>query len=164
MYTRGGPKLALTLVVVITLAHLVGKYLDRQRLRTKPSAWQRAEPEFHFDDRELLPNPSGTPIATPVHPANSTATMPRPAASTEPVRNPGRQRWVQLARLRARMGPGLCADADAASAAQDRLRAQFRALDWGDTARVYVDPRLPLLVDPPLLQELDRAERGRRRG
>jgi hypothetical protein len=57
------------------------------------------------------------------------------------------------------MGAGLCADSDAASEAQDGLRSRFRTLEWGDTARVYVDPRLPGSVDAPFLQELDQAER-----
>jgi hypothetical protein len=57
------------------------------------------------------------------------------------------------------MGAGLCADSDAASEAQDRLRSAFRTLAWGDTARVSIDPRLPGSVDAALLQELDLAER-----
>lgn len=156
--TRGSPKLGLTLVAGATLSLLVLRYQEWQEPRPQPSPRQRAEPELHFDDRPLAPVPSGAPLTTPARAAHSTATMPPPAAAAEPVKL-GRQRWVQLRRLRARMGAGLCADADGASEAQDRLRAQFRALDWGDTARVYVDPRLPRSVDAPLLQELEQAER-----
>jgi hypothetical protein len=57
------------------------------------------------------------------------------------------------------MGAGLCANSDAASEAQDLLRSQFRALAWGDTASVYVDPRLPPSIDASLLDELDKTER-----
>lgn len=168
-HSRGSPTLGLTLIAGATLAFWALRSQERQEPRTTPSPWQGAEPELHFDDRPRLPVRSGAPSATPADTEHFTATsgvlqhartdVPPPAATAEPVLKLGRQRWVQLRRLQARMGAGLCADADGASEAQDRLRAQFRALDWGDTARVYVDPRLPRSADAPLLQELEQAER-----
>jgi hypothetical protein len=139
--------------------------LEDLRHQPPPAAPQTepAERELHFDDRPLLPLPGAAPIvqqreATSTAPA-APSSLEQPAPPSKPAAHLGRQRWVQLARLRARMGAGLCADADAASEAQDQLRSQFRALDWGDTARVYVDPRLPRSVDAALLQELDQTER-----
>src|SRR6185295_6161352 len=52
-----------------------------------------------------------------------------------------------------------CAMPDEATEAQDRLRARFRAVEWGDPAHLFVDPRLPASLDQPLLSALSRAER-----
>lgn len=168
MYQRGRSQADWRVIAAFSVAFLVlrGSLVDELRQRTRPAAPQaeQAERELQFDDRPLLPPPGATPLGAQGRDAMSSATdapvskqQPEPASA--PALHPGRQRWLQLTRLQARLRAGLCADSDAASEAQDRLRSRFRALDWGDTARVYVDPRLPLSIDAPLLQELDQTER-----
>ena len=164
MYTRGAPKLHWAVAVSSLVFLLVLKYPQRQVTRGDPPRPQRAEPELHFDDGPLLPDPGGAPSGTAARAATSRTTSvsgssPQPSAAAEHELHPGRQRWLQLSRLQARLRTGLCADPDAAAEAQDRLRSSFRTLDWGDIARLYVDPHLPSAVDADLLQELDHTER-----
>ncbi|MEO8181419.1 MAG: translation initiation factor IF-2 [Deltaproteobacteria bacterium] len=81
----------------------------------------------------------------------------------------GRPRHLQLSVLQARLRPGLCAPSSAAKAsavqargaraARARVRARFRDLGWGESAHLYLDPRLPDAAYQPVLYQLEEAER-----
>ena len=160
MYTRGGPKLHLTLAGGATLLLLLAKYQQQELPADRPGPQPR-EPEPHFDQRAPLPDPGATAAPRPSSPVTSAlGSRPSPSATPEHPLHPGRQRWLQLARLQTPLRAGLCSDPSAASDAQDRLRFSFRELSWGDTARLYIDPRLPTAVDPAMLQALERVERA----
>jgi hypothetical protein len=119
---------------------------ERRALQPAPA------PELEFEDTRSPVNAAPPSLDPRPHGAPS-------ARQAEHATGPGRRRWVPLSVLLARSSPGLCATRDEGAEAQERLRARFRAREWGDASRLFVDDRLPSSLDLPLLSALERAER-----
>jgi hypothetical protein len=126
--------------------------------RHRPAVGERRAlqpaPELELELEDMRAPAKPAPPSLDVQPHDAPSSL-RPEHAT----GPGRRRWVQLSLLRARLHPGLCTTQDEGGEAQDRLRARFRGLAWGDPTRLFVDDRLPSSLDPPLLSALESAER-----
>ncbi len=116
-----------------------------------PAPQSEGEPESSLAE-PLPPEPA---------PSQEEPELPRaePAQADESVRtrapNP---RPLELAPLRRWSQAGLCADPIEAAAARDGLRARFHDVSWGDTARLFIDPRLPPGAHVLLVSYLEQAE------
>jgi len=108
--------------------------------------------------------PKGTPDAgarhpalPPGHPAPDELPAP-PEEAPEELASPVIRR-VELTFIRRWQQPGLCQQANAASAARRRMMIRFRRVDWAPDALMFIDPRLFRSSQETLVESLGQAER-----
>jgi hypothetical protein len=116
-------------------------------------------PELERGHDEALPS---APAVASEPPLSASAPAEEPAPEEAPVheRAAAPEHRELTASLLARWSnPGLCTETLEASAVRAQLISHFQSWDWGDIARIYVDPRVAPGAHLPLLDELATAER-----
>lgn len=115
-----------------------------------PAPQSEGEPESSLaEPLPPEPAPSPEPEPPPSELVQADESVRTRAPNTRPLELAPLQRWSQA---------GLCADPIEAAAAREGLRARFHNVSWGDTARLFIDPRLPAGADVLLVGHLEQAE------